>query len=66
MYAIFPYLSLGDPLVDKSSFACPLLELEGSTGASPRSTLDGIGGGGPDGGGFLPGMGGWTLDEGIR
>lgn len=36
------------------------MELTAWTGDSPRSTLDGIGGGAPDGGGLLPGIGGGT------
>ena len=39
------------------------MELTASTGASPRSTLDGIGGGGPEEGGLLPGIGGGTPED---
>ena len=51
------YLSLGDPLVGKSSLLCFLMELAAFTGASPRSILDGMGGG-PEDGGLLPDTGG--------
>ena len=60
--ALFSHLIFGDPLVDKSSFPSPLLGLTESTGASPRSNLDGIGGG-P---GFFAGMGGWVFEEAIE
>ena len=43
---------------------CSLMALTACTGASPRSTLDGIGGG-PEGGGLLPGIGGGTPEEAI-
>ena len=59
---LFSHLIFGDPLVDKSSFPGPLLGLTESTGASPRSNLDGIGGG-P---GFFAGMGGWAFEEAIE
>ena len=59
---LFSHLIFGDPLVDKSSFPSPLLGLTESTGASPRSNLDGIGGG-P---GFFAGMGGWAFEEAIE
>lgn len=59
---LFSHLIFGDPLVDKSSFPGPLLGLTESTGASPRSNLDGIGGG-P---GFFAGMGGWVFEEAIE
>ena len=58
------YLSFGDPLFGKSSLLCFLVELAASTGASPRSTLDGMGGG-PAGGGLLPDIGGGPPEEGI-
>lgn len=51
------YLSFGDPLLGKSSLLGFLMELAASTGASPRSTLDGIGGG-PEDGGLLTDTGG--------
>lgn len=51
------YLSFGDPLLGKSSLRGFLMELAASTGASPRSTLDGIGGG-PEDGGLLTDTGG--------
>jgi len=50
-------LSFGDPLLGKSSLLGFLMELAASTGASPRSTLDGIGGG-PEDGGLLTDTGG--------
>ena len=59
---LFSHLIFGDPLVDKSSFPSPLLGLTESTAASPRSNLDGIGGG-P---GFFAGMGGWAFEEAIE
>ena len=59
---LFSHLIFGDPLVDKSSFPGPLLGLTESTGTSPRSNLDGIGGG-P---GFFAGMGGWVFEEAIE
>ena len=59
---LFSHLIFGDPLVDKSSFLGPLLGLTESTGTSPRSNLDGIGGG-P---GFFAGMGGWVFEEAIE
>lgn len=59
---LFSHSIFGDPSVDKSSFPGPLLGLTESTGASPRSNLDGIGGG-P---GFFAGMGGWVFEEAIE
>ena len=49
----------------KSSLLFSLTELTSSSGTrtSPRSTLGGRGGGGPEGGGFLPGTGGVPLDS---
>ena len=58
------YLSFGDPLLGKSSLLGFLMELAASTGASPRSTLEGIGGG-PEDGGLLPGTGGGPPDKGM-
>ena len=51
------YLSLGDPLLGKSSLLWFLMELAAPAGASPRSTLDGIGGG-PEDRGPRPDTGG--------
>ena len=59
---LFSHSIFGDPLADKSSFPGPFLGLTESTGASPRSNLDGIGGG-P---GFFAGMGGWVFEEAIE
>lgn len=62
---LLSYLIFGDSLVARSSFPSPLFELTASTGISPRSALDGIGGG-KDDGGFLAGLVGWALEEAIE